>query len=412
MSPDMIVAAVVFVASGLLLDAGAAPERPGRWVGVGATLAIGYLAKTVMFPVAVFYLLTVVILGADARVRRGALVAAVTFIAVAGPWLLALSIWKGHPTYGDTGGLMYAEWVNHQPFHWMGDRPGTGVPLHPVRRLFTRPDAFGFKGPAPVTYAPFYDPTYWNEGLRPLVSVHDQTEALGRTLRELAGIFREGFVALGPVLLVLVILAGDWRGALQRLWSLRLVWFPAAAAIGLYLLVHIEGRLVAGQLEVLIVMTLSALTYAQARLRWIDRSAAAACVLAAALTAGPVAAGAVRHTLMDVLGRGGPERTTDVRLAGFLRDSGLVPGDGIAVIGNSLDVAWAQLAGLSIVAEIDVGQLPVFLAADADTQGAVIDRLIGEGVRAVIARSGDPAFDLAPWLRIQGTEFAIRRPEP
>lgn len=412
MSPDMIVAAVVFVVSGLLLDAQPEPERTSRWIGVGATLAIGYLAKTVMFPVAVFYLLVAFVLGAGPRWRRGALVAAVTFVAVAGPWLLALSIWKGHPTYGDTGGLMYAEWVNHQPFHWTGEPPGSGVPVHPVRRLFTSPDAFAFRWPAPVTYAPFYDPTYWNEGLRPLLSLHDQAEAFARTIRELGWIFREGLVALGPVLVALVGLAADWRGTRRRLWNLRFVWLPAVAAIGLYMLVHIEGRLVAGQLEVLIVMLLSALAYAQTRLRWIDSSAAAACVLAAALTVGPVAAGAARHTLMDLLGRGGQERTTDVLLVGALRENGLVGGDGVAVVGNSLDVAWAQLAGLSIVAEIGADQLPVYLAAGADTQAAVIDRLLGEGVRAVIARSGDPAFDRAPWSRIAGTEFAIRRPAP
>jgi hypothetical protein len=375
-------------------------------------LAIGYLAKTVMFPVAVFYLLAAFILGAGPQWRRGALVAAAAFVAVAGPWLLALSIWKGHPTYGDTGGLMYAEWVNHQPFHWTGEPPRSGVAAHPVRRLFTSPDAFAFRWPAPVTYAPFYDPTYWNEGLKPLLSLHDQTEALRRTLRELAGIFRESLFVLGPVLVVLVSLATEWRGTRRRLWDQRLVWLPAVAAIGLYMLVHIEGRLVASQVEVLIVMMLSALAYARTRVRWMDSSAAAACVLAAALTAGPVAAGAARHTLMDLLGRGGEDRTTEVLLVGALRDNGLVAGDGVAVVGNSLDIAWAQLAELSIVAEIAADQLPAYLAAGADRQAAVIDRLLGEGVRAVIARSGDPAFDRAPWSRIAGTEFSIRRPAP
>jgi hypothetical protein len=410
MSPDMIVAGVVFAVSGLLLDSQPEPERNSRWIAVGAALAIGYLAKTVMFPVSVFYLLVTLIFGAGPRWRRGALVAAVAFLAVAGPWLLALSIWKGHPTYGDTGGLMYAEWVNHQPFHWTGGPPGSGAPAHSVRRLFTNPDAFAFRWPAPVTYAPFYDPTYWNEGLRPLVSVHDQMQALGRTLRELAGIFREGLTVLGPVLVALAGLAADWPGTRRRLWDLRLVWLPAVAAIGLYMLVHIEGRLVAGQLEVLIVMMLSALAFARTRARWIDAPAAAACVLAAAVTAGPVAAGAARHTLMDLLGRGGQERATDERLADALRDNGLVAGDAIAVVGNSLDIAWAQLPGLSIVAEVGADQLPAFLAANADTQAVIMDRLVGEGVRAVIARSGDPAFDRAPWSRIAGTEFAIRRP--
>src|SRR5260221_2684012 len=124
------------------------------------------------------------------------------------------------------------------------------------------------------------------------------------------------------------------------------------------MLVHIEGRLVAGQLEVLIVMTLSALAYARTRARWIDVTAAAACVVAAAVTAGPVAAGAARHTVGDLLGRGGQERTADARLAGALRDNGVVAGDGVAFVGYSLDIAWAPLSGQFIVSEVGVLQLP------------------------------------------------------
>src|SRR5439155_20468027 len=129
-------------------------------VALGVTLAVGYFAKTVMLPLAVIYVIAAVVL--EPRAWRGPAIAAAAFAIVAMPWLVALSLWKGTPTYGDTAPFMYATWVNGWAanLHWTGDPPGSGTPRHPVEQIAARPDAFAFDWPARVTYPLFYDPTY------------------------------------------------------------------------------------------------------------------------------------------------------------------------------------------------------------------------------------------------------------
>jgi hypothetical protein len=406
MSPDMIVAAVLFVASRLLLAAPRTGWRPRDAIALGVTLAVGYLAKTVMFPVAVMYVVTAVAL--EPRGWRGPATAAAAFAIVAMPWLVALSIWKGKPTYGDTATLMYATWVNGWALnlHWTGDPPGSGTPRHPVEQIAARPDAFAFEWPARVTYPLLYDSTYWIDGIRTPFSVSNQVRTLRRTLRELAGVLRTTS-PLVAALAVFVVAASDWRGWRQRLWRYRMMWVPAAVAIALHLGVHVEGRLIAGQLQVLVVTLLVTLACNRARVNAAGNLGAAACLAAAAVTEGPIAAGALRNTVNDLRSGESRERLADWTAAQGIGARGLAPGDRIAVIGNSVDVCWAQLAQLAIVAEVSVDQLPAYLAADAAARSRVIDAFERRGVRAVIARSSDPRFDTEPWSRISGTEFAI-----
>jgi 4-amino-4-deoxy-L-arabinose transferase-like glycosyltransferase len=406
MTPDMIVAAVVFVSSGLLLTAQRTGWRPRDAVAFGVTLAVGYFAKTVMFPVGLIYLIAAVAL--EPRAWRGPALAAAAFAVVAMPWLVALSLWKGKPTYGETGPLMYASWVNGWAgrFHWTGEPPGSGTPRHPVQQITARPDAFAFDWPARVTYPLFYDPTYWTDGIRATVSVPNQLRALRRTLGELAGILWAASTMIAA-LAVFVVAASDWRGWRYRLRQYRMIWVPAIGAIALYLAVHIEGRLIAGQLQVLIVTLLATLAYDRARVDAIGQTGAAACLAAAIVTEGPVAAGALRNTVNDLAYGESREHLADWTAAQGFGAHGLGPGDRIAVIGNVIDVSWAQLGQLSIVAELSADQLPAYLAADDAGRSRVIEAFERRGVRAVVARSADRSFDTEPWLRIGGTEFAV-----
>lgn len=95
------------------------------------------------------------------------------------------------------------------------------------------------------------------------------------------------------------------------------------------------------------------------------------------------------------------------RIAQALEARGLATGDRIAAIGHSVDVAWAQLAGLAIIAEVPGDQLPAYLAADAAARSRLLATFRRVGVRAAVARSRDSTFDADPWSRVAGTDFAI-----
>src|SRR5262245_22336969 len=72
MTPDMLVAAGIFAVSGLLLAAEDGGWTRGRTALVGAVLAVGYVAKTVMFPVGILYAMSAVALAATRAARRAA----------------------------------------------------------------------------------------------------------------------------------------------------------------------------------------------------------------------------------------------------------------------------------------------------------------------------------------------------
>ena len=182
-SPDMCVAACVYLAAALLLRIRANPQRKSDFILLGVVLGIGYLSKTVMFPLA-FVILAVTFLAARGwrRENRKSLLALIVFLAIAAPLILALSLMKGRPTFGDSGKLNYVWEVNQIPkyIHWQGEPATSGVPKHPTRKIFDQPAVYEFATPLPGSYPPWFDPSYWYEGVRPTFNFRRQLEVLSR----------------------------------------------------------------------------------------------------------------------------------------------------------------------------------------------------------------------------------------
>ncbi len=179
-TPDLGVAAAIFAATALVLrDAPGTPAR--RAALLGLVLGVGYLDKAVLFVVA-FPILAVY---AWRSGIRPAAVALGVFLLVAAPWIALLSSVKGRPTFGDVGRLNVV-WYNTsiRPYqHWQGDEPGLGTPEHPTRRLRRNPEVFEFGTPFRVSYAPWYDASYWYEGVVSNVPVTTMIARANRTIR-------------------------------------------------------------------------------------------------------------------------------------------------------------------------------------------------------------------------------------
>jgi hypothetical protein len=140
-TPDVCFAGLVYLAAGRILSIRSKGASCFTFLVLGIVLGVGYLAKAVMLPLAVVFLAVAVL---SVRNRLSALVyglvAIVAFLAVAGPFVFALSKAKGRLTFGDTGFLNYAWHVNGAPFvHWQGDLPGLGKPAHATRKIFQSP---------------------------------------------------------------------------------------------------------------------------------------------------------------------------------------------------------------------------------------------------------------------------------
>ncbi len=130
-SPDMLVAAFVYLACGLLLRMRRQPLKWVPFVFLGAALGFGYLAKSVMLPMAIVFLAASLFsIGNLRRSLPRVAVAVALFLLIAVPFVFAISRAKGRLTFGDTGKLNYLWSINQIPVpHWQGELPGYGKPV-------------------------------------------------------------------------------------------------------------------------------------------------------------------------------------------------------------------------------------------------------------------------------------------
>ncbi len=405
-TPDLCVAALVYLATALLFRI---RRGRGSWLvfaGFGALLGLGYLAKAAMFPLAFVFLFSAFCLTriAEASFRAAALrtlVAAGVFACFALPLVLALSGMKGRPTFGDVGRIGYAERVNlaTRSVHWQGGPPGTGTPLHPTRKVFSDPEVYEFSAPVQGSYPPWYDPSYWYDGARPHFSVSAQFWALFRASNMYLKIFSKS----GALWAVLVAVWVARRKALAwgRITSgACLVIFPSLAALAMYALVLVEFRYVAPFALILMLWMLARVRIVMGAEPRLLRRFHLVVILAPALAV----AWAVARDLYDVV-RDRPYEPWIV--AQQLHAMGIPPGTDVGTIGTGLDAYWAHLAGVRIIVEIPDIEQTRFVAADAARRQQVLALFSSVGARAVVTRNADAANPRDGWRPIPGTHHFI-----
>ncbi len=375
-SPDMLVAAFVFGAIGLLAGIANGDRRARSFVCLGVILGLGYYAKAPLFPLA-FVCLALTLLS-PAGIRRTlpkTLLAGLLFVLVAAPLVLLLSGQKHRLTFGDSGKLNYAWYVDGATYrHWQGEPLGarsevaphwtkvpvsTGVPAHPTRQILVSPAVYEFDGPPRGTYPVWADPSYWNEGLRAPFDLEQQLRKIVVNSKFLYSLllnvhvtqlFHNGqwYRVFSPILLAVWLVLfwktrPSWR-ALSRTHCLLLV-FPAAA-FGMYLLVYCEPRHLAAFVTVLYLGLFVALERPLAYAIKLHPSVPAAVLLAALVMTLGIS------TLRLALA---PSDSFEAwQVASGLAHMGVAPGARIASLdySNHRNVKWARLARARIVAEI------------------------------------------------------------
>jgi 4-amino-4-deoxy-L-arabinose transferase-like glycosyltransferase len=422
-SPDVLVSALVFIASALLLRI---RTRRAGWLTFalfGLTLGTGYLSKTFMFPLAFVFL--AVSLFAYGNVRRAVprvALALLVFLLVSLPFVAALSRAKHRLTIGDTARLNYAWHVNRTtPFiHWQGDAAGvgggtSGTPAHPTRKLFASPAVYEFAAPVAGTYPPWYDPTYWHEGVQTRVSVRSQLKAIARNVL-LAYQFMFYRFFPGALLACLFILFYMSRRSLRRVArDISAYWFlllPALVASSFYMLVHFEQRYFA-PFVVVIGMSLFA-SLRLPRTPEAKRLTGALVIVALAmfaLSTGYYSARELYSTVRDLAPGRAAREDVQWQVADELSRMGIARGESVASIGNTMFNAWPRLARVRVVAEISTrtgGDVEKFWAADAALKRQVIETFARTGAKVVVAE-GIPqwANNADGWQRIGTTNYYV-----
>ena len=407
-NPDIIVAGLVYVATALLL---LVYRGRGDWLvfaGLGAALGVAYLAKAAMFPLSFLFFACAFFLfrmrrGSYSRARARSALALAIFAMIAAPLIVALSKEKHRVTFGDSGRINYAMHVDGAPFltHWQGEPAGTGVPAHPTRKVSVHPPLYEFAQPIAGSYPPWYDPSYWYEGISPHFSLRGQLWVIFKGLNIYFKLFsRSG--ALYVVFLALILLVwktGKWEWGEKRFW---LVWLPSLGAMGLYLLVVAKQRYVSGFAMMLLLWTLSSVRISFAGEEAFRKRVLLATILALALAM----TWSSTLNLRDVI----RNRPYDQQVvAEGLRDMGILPGTQVGLIGSGLDAYWAHLAEVRIIAEIPEKGTS-FLAVDPPERREVLNKFVELGVKAVVTKNAAVAHSTEGWQQVRQTEYYVWRP--
>jgi hypothetical protein len=404
--PDFAACCFLYIAFGLLLRA---RLRLAYWnfVGLGVTLGLAYWTKAALF------LVSFVLLASgwwwarhSSRWVRGMAIAFVAFLATCAPLISILSLQKHRLTFGDSGRLNYAWFVSPAVFwrNWQGEPAGSGKPLHPTQQLSRNPRVFAFEGPTAGTYPPWFDPSYWNEGLKGSFSVKAQSRTLATTLPTEAALLLRAQPGLLTGILILAGTGGAlWLVQVRNLWPLVVV---PLAAYAMYALVHVEGRFLGGFTLVLFATLLAASRVRSHELRPITYVA-----LAVFLTMG---IGTVDTTLrfgmhrLAIPGNGPNSQVDQIAVAEQIRQLGVSAGDRVAIIGNGTGAYWAQLAGVHIIAEImeSNNDAQQFWQSSEETRDGILLLFAGKGAKLIVADSPPTALT-SRWARVPGTTFYV-----
>jgi hypothetical protein len=215
---------------------------------LGLLLGVGYLTKAVLFPLAFVFFLASAFAAEKTRKSFVRIVFGfLIFLLVAGPYIFVLSNAKGRLTYGDTGRLNYAMYVNHLPHsvHWQGKEKGSGNPAHPIRKILDDPALFEFAEPIGGSYPAWYNPAYWYEGVVPRFNARNEIQIFHNNLH----FFYDLFTAQGEFLaglFALCILSSHFQLLAKQLIRRTHIWIPAVVALTGYSLIHVETRFLPG----------------------------------------------------------------------------------------------------------------------------------------------------------------------
>lgn len=421
-TPHMTLAALVYLATGLLLRMQFRPAEWQSFVLLGGVLGFAYLARSPMFLLAFVFLGLAMLAGSGTfRVRERiprVLVALAVFLLVAAVNAVPLFVLKGRLLLGDFTKLNYVFWVNRVPNqHWQGDPPGSGTPKHPTRRLFARPAVYEFGNPIGGTYPVWYDPSYWNEGVTPGFDLTGHAKTFFRSIMVGSA---QGLLSHWLPSVITCALVGYY--AQRRGW---LSWADVAkfgnlftlsvAAFAMYAPVQLIDRYVGGFLPLIWLGLLSAvaLRAGPGAKRTAVGLAVAVLVLHGMLTV-PGMLKRASQVAGDLLSRGHLSSShVQWEVAEGLRQIGVQPGGKVAVIGSGWNAYWARLARVRIVAEIPRGSVRDFWAADEEVRQAIMSSLADVGVEVVVVSprarprsvSASTALGAMGWRRIGQTGY-------
>jgi len=435
--PDSIVCALVYLIFAMLFRIRMGAVTWGESICLGVLLGLGYFAKAIMFPMAfVFTGVALMLAGRSAKKLAKILVAFSVFLLLSLPYIVLLSDANGRWMFSDAGRLNYGWEINQVKKwnHWQGEETVHGTPVHPTRKIHDNPPMYEFGTPFKVTYPPWYDPSYWYEGVKVTVNPQRQLSVILRNAKALlfflaispgsATISNRAWYNLeyntdrtiGSLLTLFCVIVLTNLGRVPIFRGIAEYWFalvPIGAVLGLYALLHFEGRYIAAYVVILWMVSFRSLAIAHSEeSKRIFTAVLASAALIAAITLTTETGQSLMHAARYFV-KGNNEAPflqsgyTNWKIAEYLHNAGLRAGEPVGSVGWTYSAYWARMARVHIVAEVPEEGRMAFWLSDTAKRAVVMQLFRDVGAKAVVA-TGVPA-DSAPvnWQHIEDTDYYV-----
>jgi 4-amino-4-deoxy-L-arabinose transferase-like glycosyltransferase len=417
----MIAAAFLLLAMGIILRISNGRASFSIFLLLGVILGFGYLARTPLFFIGL--LLLAVLYFSIRKMDKAPMlvfVAAITFLCISGPFIFTISKSKGRFTIGESGRLNYIWKVNKVPhfYHYQG-APNRDKPIHPSRKIFDDPPIYEFGTPIGGTYPPWYDPTYWYEGVKVHINFRQQLSRLVVSAKiYLSAIFDTHvpytlYMYYGPDVLIacyliLLFMSERARFVFRDLLERKIILLPAVAGLAMYALVWLNPRYIAVYFVLLWVGVFSSLRLSNSKEnRRLSASVCYAAFLVMFMTlAVPLTFSFYSDVRELMIGNSG---FVHAQVAEGLKKMGLEPGTKIATIGYAFgDYSFfARLARLKIVSEIDSDDEDRFWHADSSVRAQVYRKFAETSAKVVVSKDIPPLILADGWERIENTNYYV-----
>ena len=396
--PDIIVFIIYLIACALSMQLISDTRGWSLYILLGVVLGLGYLAKSIMFPLAFVFYIVLLCHKGFIRILPKVLTSVAIFLACSLPFCLALSKSKGRLTFGDVGVMAYRHVMDMDEAISSGvDKPKPSLTPHIAS--YTNIINLG-------TYPPWADPSFGYKGTPFKFKFWRQINRTHVVLRYYFDLYAVQLAALLCGLLILIF-SGNIKQFGNRFLHFKILWLPAFAGLASYAAMRADGRFLPGYTMAICAGIMASISFnddvgvATKLSRIVGISICLVLMIQSFVQIG--------HEGVRLFER---KNYSDWQVATALSHMGVNYGDRVCYMGSALtDHAWAHLARVKIVAEIPAEDVPNFRAADQVRRDEVIRWVRFTGAKAIITRAVPKSALGMGWKSVGDTDYYILLPQ-